>query len=106
MKEMTIGIVGLGLIGGSLAKAIKDNTEHTILGFDIKNEVLKKARLVGAIDDELLEENIPLCDMLIIALYPQAAIDFVKKRCGKDIVFMCFLAVEFDALDADILVHQ
>ena len=42
MKQMNIGIIGLGLIGGSMAKAIKDNTEHTIFGFDIKDEVVKE----------------------------------------------------------------
>ena len=31
---MQIAIIGLGLIGGSLAKALKENTEHTVIGFD------------------------------------------------------------------------
>ena len=33
---MKIGVVGLGLIGGSMAKAIKENTVHTVYGYDIK----------------------------------------------------------------------
>ncbi|HOA34493.1 MAG TPA: prephenate dehydrogenase/arogenate dehydrogenase family protein, partial [Clostridiales bacterium] len=40
---MKIGIVGLGLIGGSFAKAIKARTEHTVLGADIDKEILSKA---------------------------------------------------------------
>lgn len=34
-STMTVGIVGLGLIGGSLGKSIKKNTTHRILGLDI-----------------------------------------------------------------------
>ena len=89
--SMKIGIVGLGLIGGSMAKALKENTPHTVWGFDIKKEVIKKAILVNAIDDELTEEKIPDCDILIIAIFPKDTIDFVKKYADiikKDSVVM------------------
>ena len=46
---MEIGIVGLGLIGGSLAKAISQNTDNTVYGFDISKPVVHKAMLVDAI---------------------------------------------------------
>lgn len=77
---MNVGIVGLGLIGGSLAKAIKHSTTDTVLGCDIARSVECKARLLEAIDNELTDELIPLCDILIIATYPQTAIDFVKEK--------------------------
>lgn len=77
---MKIGIVGLGLIGGSLAKALKYNTEHEILGTDIDRGVLLKAKLLGAIDDELLPEQLPDCDLVITALYPQATLDYVLQN--------------------------
>lgn len=76
---MKIGIVGLGLIGGSLAKALKYNTEHTVLGWNRSEDVLLKAKLMGAIDGELTDEEIPQCDMLILALYPKLTVDFVLK---------------------------
>lgn len=76
---MKIGIVGLGLICGSLAKALKFNTEHTVLGWNRTAEVLLKAKLLGAIDGELTDEEIADCDMLICALYPQLTVDFVLK---------------------------
>ena len=41
MANLTIGVVGLGLIGGSLVKAIKKNTKHKVFGFDISKETIK-----------------------------------------------------------------
>lgn len=76
---MKIGIVGLGLIGGSMAKALKYNTEHTVLGWNRTEEVVLKAKLLGAIDGELTDEEIADCDMLICALYPKLTVDFVLK---------------------------
>lgn len=77
---MDIGIIGLGLIGGSMAKAIKENTPHKVFGMDIQDTIMKKAVLTGAIDEPLTEESISSCDLIIIALYPQATIDFVKAH--------------------------
>ena len=57
---MQIGIVGLGLIGGSIAKAIKKFTPHTVLGFDTDSEVLYKAKLLDAVDGELTPERLPI----------------------------------------------
>lgn len=76
---MKIGIVGLGLIGGSLAKALKFHTDHTVLGWNRTAEVVLKAKLLGAIDGELTDAQIADCDMLICALYPQLTVDFVLK---------------------------
>lgn len=80
---MLIGVVGLGLIGGSLAKAIKYNTENTVLGYDIDLNVLLKAKLLGAVDGELTEEKIPECDMIITGLYPQSTKDFINANAAK-----------------------
>ena len=41
---MKIGIIGLGLIGGSLAMSIRRHTDHTVFGFDIDPEVVLRAR--------------------------------------------------------------
>ena len=69
---MKVGICGLGLIGGSMAKAYKE-AEHTVFAFDIDSSTLQYARLAGMIDGTLDEETIPDCDLLLIALYPQKA---------------------------------
>lgn len=77
---MEIGIVGLGLIGGSLAKAISQNTDNTVYGTDISEQVVKKAVLVDAIEQPLTDKLLPQCDIVIIALYPQDTIEYVKSH--------------------------
>lgn len=80
---MNIGIIGLGLIGGSMAKAIKQNTEHKVFGYDLQDTIIKKAILTGTLDEPLTTELIPTCDLLIVALYPQDTIDFVKNHANN-----------------------
>lgn len=77
---MEIGIIGLGLIGGSLAKAISQNTDHTVYGYDASEQVIRKAVLVNAIEQPLTDSLLPQCDIVIIALYPQDTIDYVKAH--------------------------
>lgn len=80
---MNIGIIGLGLIGGSMAKAIKQNTTHTVFGLDLQDTIIKKAILVGAIDEALTEEILPTCELLMVSLYPQDTINFVQSNADK-----------------------
>ena len=80
MSKMKIAIIGLGLIGGSMAKSIKGSTEHTVYGYDLNDSVVKKALLMAAIDAPLTDEILAECDLTIVALYPQASIDFVTKN--------------------------
>lgn len=77
---MKIGIVGLGLIGGSFAKAYKKNCDCVVYGYDTDRSSLSYAHLSEIIDEELCDENISLCDILILALYPDAAVDFLNKK--------------------------
>ena len=77
---MNVGIVGLGLIGGSLAKSIKSRTAHTVWGIDLNQETMMLARMCGAIDAPLTEETIPQCDLILVAIRPQAAINWVREH--------------------------
>ena len=77
---MEIGIVGLGLIGGSLAKAISQNTDNTVYGTDLSEQVVRKAILVNAIEQPLTDTLLTQCDIVIVALYPQATVDYVKSH--------------------------
>jgi len=79
---MKIGIVGLGLIGGSIAKAYKRIEGITILGFDQDHSIMDFALMAEAIDGKLTEENMTECDCIFLATYPQGVIDWVKKNAA------------------------
>ncbi|MBQ4566309.1 MAG: prephenate dehydrogenase [Oscillospiraceae bacterium] len=101
---MTVGILGLGLIGGSLAKAYHE-AGHRVLAYNRSRSVTEFAMLANAVDEELTEENIGSCELLLLALYPRACIDYLEKMgalisktavvldcCGtkRDICAACF----------------
>ena len=79
---MKIGIVGLGLIGGSLARAIKANTAHTVWGTDLQRPVVYRAKLLEVIDEELTEDRVGSCDIVILALYPRDTVEWVRTHAG------------------------
>jgi len=75
---MNAGIVGLGLIGGSLAKAYAENENVTVYGCDTDASTIAFAKLAGVIADELNEETAPLCDIILIAVPPVAAVKWLE----------------------------
>ena len=87
---MTVGIAGLGLIGGSLAKAYHEAGER-VLAYNRSRSVLDFAVMSGAVDGELTAENISECDILLLAMYPEAVIDYFREMAphiGKSTVVM------------------
>jgi len=77
-KILTVGVVGLGLMGGSFAKAYHE-AGHRVLAFNRSRDTLDIAMMNGIADDELNEQTIGQCDLIIIALYPQATIDYLRR---------------------------
>ena len=77
---MKIGIVGLGLIGGSIAKAYKKNSEAIVIGYDKDESVLDFAVMSGAVDEKLNDDNIKSCDLIITAIYPKATLEFLNNK--------------------------
>ncbi len=77
---LNIGIVGLGLIGASLAKSAKKNTQARIFGFDIDNSVTEYAKLSGIIDEKLHSDNLSECDAVFVCLYPEACVEYIKEN--------------------------
>ena len=80
---MNVGIVGLGLIGGSMAKSTKTRTAHTVWGADLDRETMTMARMCGAIDAPLTEENLPQCDLILVAIRPGAAVEWVRRNAER-----------------------
>ncbi|WMI80381.1 prephenate dehydrogenase [Anaerotignum sp. MB30-C6] len=80
---MKIGVIGMGLIGGSMAKAIKEKTEHLVFGWDQSETIRCSAKLAEAVHG-ILENGDPSdCDLVLIALYPGTTVDYVKKFASK-----------------------
>ncbi len=75
---MTVGIVGLGLIGGSFAKAYHEAGAR-VLAHNRSRSTLEFAMLSGAVDGELTRENICQCDLVLVAVYPQAALAYLEE---------------------------
>jgi prephenate dehydrogenase len=74
---MNVGVAGLGLIGGSLAKAYR-NGGHLVYGFDIDESILSFARLSDAVNGVLGPSTVKLCDVLFVAVNPEDAVEYMK----------------------------
>lgn len=79
-KKKTVGIVGLGLIGGSMAKAYKASGEWRVLAFDKDEAMLSFSMLADVTDAALTKENLCECDLVLIALYPFAACEYLSDN--------------------------
>lgn len=75
---MNVGIVGLGLIGGSLAKAYAESGDHTVLGTDSDPIIADFALMAQAISGKLDEKSAASCDLILIAIPPKAAITWFE----------------------------
>ncbi|MDD6807635.1 MAG: prephenate dehydrogenase [Oscillospiraceae bacterium] len=81
MSEIkTVGVVGLGLIGGSMVKTIKSKTQCIVYGIDLSKETMALAEMSGSIDGPLTRERIKDCDLVMIAITPLALINWVKEN--------------------------
>lgn len=77
-KKLVV-VAGLGLIGGSMAKALKEHTDYTVYGWNRTTSIAEAALREGAIDGIADDEILSRCDLLIPALFPQATIDFLTR---------------------------
>lgn len=78
---MTVGIVGLGLIGGSAAKAFKA-AGYKVLSYDIDKSITGFASLEGTVDAELSSANIASCDLILLTATPKAVAGYLKENAG------------------------
>ena len=89
---MTVGIVGLGLIGGSFAKAYHA-AGHTVLAFDTDRSTYDFAVLSGTVNGPLTDETLSTCDLILMAVIPSAAVGYLKQHAAhigpKPVVIDC-----------------
>ena len=87
---MTVGILGLGLIGGSMARAYALDG-HTVLACEQDEQMLQFAMLAGAVHGKLDETSIPSCDLILLAIYPDGSATWLEenaKLIPKDVLVM------------------
>ena len=76
---MTVGILGLGLIGGSLARAYA-KSGHTVYAAELDSNMLEFAQLAGVVSGELNVATIPDCDLILLAVYAGASAQWLSHR--------------------------
>ena len=90
---MTVGVVGLGLIGGSFARAYSEHGDYRVLAYDINQDTMNSAYDMNIIDGELNQKSIPECDLILVALYPEASVKYIKENApyftSKTLVIDC-----------------
>ena len=80
---MNIVISGLGIIGGSFAKAIRKYTDHYIIGINRSPAPLEAALEQGAIDEIGGDGAVEKADIIILGMFPQASVDFVRRNAER-----------------------
>ena len=79
---MRIGIVGLGLIGGSLAKALKAYTGHEVLVSNRTAATAQAAVAAGDADGLLTDEALSGAEIVFVCLYPGATVAYVREKAA------------------------
>ena len=89
---MKVGILGLGLIGGSLARAYALEG-HTVFAAEKDESMLSFAILAGAVQGRLDEQTIPQCDLILLAIYPGGSAAWLEENapriCRSTLVLDC-----------------
>lgn len=81
--QRTVAIVGLGLIGGSFAKALVQSRNYKIIGIDKNPQVLDKALSDNVIHESGDTTSLNKADIVLLALYPKQTIDYVSRHSDK-----------------------
>lgn len=78
-----LGIVGLGLIGGSMAKALSKLSNTVIYGYDCDLDTLEDAIGEESVNFILNDETLPFCDVIFLALYPKDALEYAERWADR-----------------------
>lgn len=80
-RSMSVGIVGLGLIGGSFARAYR-SLGATVYALDTDRDTMD-ASMIETVEAPLDDASIPSCDLIILAAYPEACIEWLEEHAEK-----------------------
>ena len=80
MKQI-VGVVGLGLIGGSIAKAYK-SAGWKVMAYDSNLSITSYAIISGTVDAELTASSLKQCSVIHIAITPKAAIEYLQLNAA------------------------
>ncbi|MGB4440332.1 MAG: prephenate dehydrogenase [Sedimentibacter sp.] len=86
IDNLNITIVGLGLIGGSLAKALRKNLNvKNLWAVDLNINALEESKKAGIIDEYYVDPKYPLenSEIVIMCTYPDTTLDFIKSNIGN-----------------------
>lgn len=72
------GVVGLGLIGGSFARALAKG-DREVYAFDPNTEIVDLAS-IDTTAGELTDDIIPTCELIVLACYPEACVEWLKAH--------------------------
>lgn len=78
-----VAIVGLGLIGGSLAKGFAQRTKYDVIGIDTNESVTEKALNDGVIKKIGDENSLAEAEIIVLAIYPEEAVKFIRENGDK-----------------------
>ena len=76
---MNVGILGLGLIGGSLARAYA-KAEHTVYVYDQDESMVSFSQLAGIVHDILIPDTVSKCDLILLAIYTGASTTWLSEN--------------------------
>lgn len=80
MKRERVGILGLGLIGGSLALALRGNRKgYEVWGCDRRKEYVRMALSAGAIARACTEREIASCDIAVVCVPVLRSVELLRR---------------------------
>ncbi len=82
---MDIGVIGLGLIGSSIARAAKRHTGYRVAGYDVDESVMRAALADGTVDEAGVDASCA-CDLVFVCLFPGDAVEFILAHKFPHIV--------------------
>ena len=98
---MNVGILGLGLIGGSLARAY-NKAGHTVYACDHDEDILSFAQLAGVVHNRLDENTIGNCQLILLAIYSGGCISWLQRNAcyiSKDALVMDCCGIKTEICD-------